>query len=55
MANDAPKVIVWEWNPVKQDSGDVLLTPNDITGSAIVSGASEIAMADPSLSPKSKT
>jgi hypothetical protein len=32
MTDDAPKVIVWEWNPVQKDSLDVLLTPNDITG-----------------------
>ena len=54
MANDAPKVIVWEWNPVKQDSGDVLLTPNDITGSAIITANSDADMEVPSEL-KSKT
>ena len=31
MTDDAPQVTMWEWNPVKTDSGDVLFTPNDIT------------------------
>ena len=31
MTDDAPQVTIWEYHPVTSDSGDVLLTPNDIT------------------------
>ena len=31
MTDDAPQVTMWEWHPVTTDSGDMLLTPNDIT------------------------
>lgn len=31
MTEDAPQVTMWEWQPVTSDSGDVLITPNDIS------------------------
>ena len=31
MTDDAPQVTIWDYHPVTSDSGDVLLTPNDIT------------------------
>ena len=31
MTDDAPQVTIWDFHPVTTDSGDVLLTPNDIT------------------------
>lgn len=31
MTDDAPQVTIWDYHPVDSDSGDVLLTPNDIT------------------------
>jgi hypothetical protein len=35
MTDDAPQVTIWDYHPVTSDSGDVLLTPNDITSSLI--------------------
>ena len=31
MTDDAPQVTIWDYHPVTSDSGDVLLTTNDIT------------------------
>jgi hypothetical protein len=31
MTDDAPQVTIWDFHPVTSDSGDVLLTSNDIT------------------------
>jgi hypothetical protein len=31
MTDDAPQVTIWDFHPVTSDSGDRLLTPNDIT------------------------
>ena len=44
MTDDAPTAVVWEWNPVKTDSGDILLTSNDITSSAITTGVTDVIM-----------
>jgi hypothetical protein len=35
MTDDAPQVVMWEWQPVTTDSGDMLLTDNDITASVL--------------------
>lgn len=53
MTDDAPQTTIWEWNPVKTDSGDILLTPNDITNPALMNGVTSTTMGTKTT--KSKT
>ena len=54
MTDDAPQVTIWDYHPVTSDSGDVLLTPNDITSSKIDIGMVAATMSQ-STDSKGKT
>jgi hypothetical protein len=53
MTDDAPQVVMWEWQPVTTDSGDILLTPNDITSSILSATTVTVANQSP-ITPTTK-
>ena len=54
MTDDAPQVTIWDYHPYTSDSGDVLLTPNDITYDFTTPAITAVQMAQ-STGSKGKT